>query len=462
MSLVIYNTLARKKEPFTTIEPGMVRMYVCGPTVYDDAHIGHAMSALTFDVVRRYLEYRKFKVLHVQNFTDVDDKIIARALAAGRDPIELAEQYIAAFHVHLADLNILPANSYPRATQSMIAITNLIGALVDRDLAYESAGDVYFRVRSDADYGKLSHRNVDDMRAGIRMVTEERKEDPLDFALWKKAKPGEPAWDSPWSAGRPGWHIECSAMNLTELGEQIDIHGGGNDLIFPHHENEIAQTESVTGRSFARFWMHNGMLQLRGEKMSKSLGNMVSIAQFLAEHESNVLRLMVLGSSYRAPLTFDDALVLDNERKLERLRGALRPPVSDGYQQAEALKTATQNARYHFDESMDDDFNTPGALGGLFDLVRTINIARDNGQGGSAFIDAQTMLRSLAGTLGLQLELPRHDHQQADQFIDLLVATRTQLREAKQWALADNVRQALAALGIILEDQPTGTTWRRH
>ncbi len=272
MPLQVYNTLTRRKETFETLEPNVVRMYVCGPTVYDRAHIGHAMSAIVFDTIRRYLEYRGYTVRHVQNFTDVDDKIINRANAEGRDPTELAEYYIDEFLEHVAEMNVLPATAYPRATRTMEQIVELIGTLIDRGAAYEANGDVYYRVRSDADYGKLSGRKVDDMRSGARIAADERKEDPLDFALWKAAKPGEPAWSSPWSDGRPGWHIECSAMTFKELGTQIDIHGGGNDLVFPHHENEIAQSESASGEQFARYWIHNGMLQLRGEKMSKSLG----------------------------------------------------------------------------------------------------------------------------------------------------------------------------------------------
>ncbi|MBA3944297.1 MAG: cysteine--tRNA ligase [Herpetosiphonaceae bacterium] len=460
MTLTVYNTLTHQKEPFKTLEPGKVRLYVCGPTVYDDAHIGHAMSALVFDVVRRYLEYRGYTVQHVQNFTDVDDKIINRANAQGRDPVALAEQYIDAFHDHLRELNVEPATSYPRATQTMDEIIALIGALVDRNSAYEVDGDVYFRVRNDPDYGKLSGRNVDDMRSGTRIAPDERKDDPLDFALWKKAKPGEPAWSSPWSEGRPGWHIECSAMNLATLGTQIDIHGGGNDLIFPHHENEIAQTESVTGETFARYWMHNGMLQLRGEKMSKSLGNIVRIKDFLATHQADVLRLMVLGSSYRAPLTYDEALVAENERKLDRLRGALKPATGSATDQETMLAAAAEQAQGRFEAAMDDDFNSAGALGALFDLVRTLNSARDAGQGGHAFERAQATLRDLAGVLGLQLvEDGEADDHGASPFIELLITTRTELRKAKQWALADTVRKELAERGVVLEDGPQGTTW---
>ena len=322
--LRVYNTLTHKKEEFQTLEPDVVKMYVCGPTVYSDAHIGHAMSAIVFDVVRRYLEYRGYTVKHVMNFTDVDDKIINRANALGVDPYQLAESYIQAFRKHLEDLNIKPATLNPRATQDMPQIISMIRELGENGFAYETGGDVYFRVTKDADYGKLSGRKIEDMQAGSRIDVDERKENPMDFALWKTAKPGEPAWDSPWGKGRPGWHIECSAMNLSHLGEQIDIHGGGNDLVFPHHENEIAQTEAYTGKQFARYWMHNGMLQLQGEKMSKSLGNLVTIDDFLSRHEADSLRMMVLGGSYRAPLSYSDDIIDAAERGLDRLRSALK------------------------------------------------------------------------------------------------------------------------------------------
>ena len=411
MTIHIYNTQSGSVEPLETLEPGVVKLYVCGPTVYDKAHIGHAMSALVFDVMRRYFEYRGLEVRHVQNFTDVDDKIIQRANVENRDPFELAEGYIHEWYEHVEQLGLLPAISYPRATTTMNEILALIGALIDRDHAYEAGGDVYFRVRTDADYGKLSHRAVDAMRSGTRIAADERKEDQLDFALWKAAKPGEPAWPSPWGDGRPGWHIECSAMILQELGPSIDIHGGGNDLIFPHHENEIAQSESATGEPFVRYWVHNGMLQMRSaaglnEKMSKSLGNVVSIDAFLAEHSPDVLRLMVLGSPYRAPLVYDMTTIAENERKLARLYSALRPSpgaTSDGPATV-ALAEAADDARRAFEAAMDNDFNGPGATAALFDLVKAINSARDAGVGGAPFEAAQAVFRQLTGVLGLALE----------------------------------------------------------
>jgi cysteinyl-tRNA synthetase len=464
MALRIYNTLTRKKEVFEPLQPGIVSMYVCGPTVYDHAHVGHAMSTLVFDIIRRYLEYRGYEVRHVMNYTDVDDKIIARANQSGEDPIELAERYIQEYERHLIDLNVLPATVYPRATQEITHIIDLVKALTESRHAYATDGDVYFRVTSKPDYGKLSWRRLEDMQAGARIDIDERKENPMDFALWKGSKPGEPAWESPWGPGRPGWHIECSAMNLHHLGEQIDIHGGGNDLIFPHHENEIAQTESLTGKTFARYWIHNGMLQFSGEKMSKSLGNLVTIEKFLSQHSGDVLRMMILNSSYRAPLTFNDEVVSQAERALERLRMALRPaiPSAGAVPDAaiEALKGQVETTRKVFHESMDDDFNTAGALGHLFDLVRAINQARDAGLDAETLETAQEQLIELAGVFGLRLDQPDTQGTQAAPFIDLLVELRRELRSQKLWSLSDLVRDRLAELGVILEDSKEGTTWR--
>lgn len=464
MALRIYNTASRRKEPFETLESGKVRMYVCGPTVYDKAHVGHAMSVLVFDIIRRYLEYRGFEVRHVMNYTDVDDKIIQRASQEGVDPLELAERYILEFREHLDDFNILPASVNPRATQDMEYIIQMIEGLIEKECAYEVQGDIYFRVQSDQEYGKLSRRKLEDMQAGARIGVDERKEDPMDFALWKSAKSGEPAWESPWGMGRPGWHIECSAMNLAHLGEQIDIHGGGNDLIFPHHENEIAQTESLTGRTFARYWVHNGMLQLSGEKMSKSLGNLVSVQDFLADHEADVLRLLVLNSNYRSPLTFNDKVIAQAERALERLRSANRPAMSDTDhstdQAKQTLKKQLDATRQGFLEAMEDDFNSAGALGHIFDLVRAINQARDTGMDISNLQNAQDLIAELTGVFGLRLLRPSKLSSQADAFVDLLVEVRTELRKENQWALSDKIRDQLSDLSVSLEDGKGGTTWR--
>ncbi|RRR73473.1 MAG: cysteine--tRNA ligase [Candidatus Viridilinea halotolerans] len=469
MTMQIYNTLSRKLEPLTTIEPGVVRMYVCGVTPYDEAHIGHAMSAVVFDVLRRYLEYRGYRVQHIVNFTDVDDKVIERANAVGADPLQLSSQLADEFLGQLAALNVLPATAYPRVTQTIPEIRDFVQGLVERGYAYAAAGDVYFRVHHDEDYGKLSGRSLDEMLAGTRFEVDPRKESPADFALWKAARPDEPAWESPWGPGRPGWHIECSAMCVKHLGQQIDIHGGGNDLIFPHHENEIAQSESLTGQPFARFWVHNGMLQLvnpatrQVEKMSKSLGNMVTIAKFLEQYDGDVFRLIVLSSSYRSPLTYNSDVAADNLRKLERLRTALEPATGTTTlgPEVERLAQAVATAQEGFTTAMDNDFNSAGALAVLFDLVRAINSARDAGVGGEGFAAAQQRLRELAGVLGLRLapQQPR-GNQAIGPFVELLISTRNELRKVKQFALADQIRDRLTELGVTLEDGAQGTRWK--
>jgi cysteinyl-tRNA synthetase len=463
MTLTVHNTLTREKEPFRTIEAGKVRMYVCGPTVYSDAHVGHAMSSIVFDFVRRYLEYKGYEVRHVMNFTDVDDKIIARAAGLGEDPSVLANRYSETYKEQLDRLNVRRPTVFPRVSQTMPDIIRLVAELVERNHAYVTpGGDVYFRVRSDPDYGKLSRRTLEEAVSGTRVLTSDEKADEGDFALWKAAKPGEPSWDSPWGKGRPGWHIECSAMNLAYLGEQIDIHGGGNDLIFPHHENEIAQTECYTGKPFARYWIHNGMLQLKGEKMSKSLGNLITIDAFLADHDADVLRLIIAGSGYRKPLVFSDDVISDAERGLERLRTALRPPVgpvTDG-PTTEALAEGGRQARTAFEASMDDDFGTAGALAAIYDLVRAINTARDAGVGGQPFSAAQATFRALTDVLGLRLEAAKSEGLSIAPFVELLLSIRLELRKAKQWALADKVRDELKDLGVIVEDTAQGSTWR--
>jgi cysteinyl-tRNA synthetase len=461
--LKVYNTLTRKTEEFVTLVPGKVSMYVCGPTVYAKAHIGHAMSALVFDVLRRYLQYRGYQVTHVVNFTDVDDKIILKANQSGMDPFELGEKYIGEFEHHLKDLNILPATINPRATREMDQIIKMISGLIEKGYAYPVDGDVYFRVQKDRSYGKLSGRRVEDMQAGARIEVDDRKEHPMDFALWKSAKPGEPAWDSPWGKGRPGWHIECSAMNLNHLGEQIDIHGGGNDLIFPHHENEIAQSESFTGKQFARYWIHNGMLQLSGEKMSKSVGNLVTIEDFLANHPAEALRMMVLNSGYRNPLSYSDEILDQAEKALERLRSALKPalPGATGLMPARTaeLVQQVQKTKDGFVAAMNNDFNTSGALAEMFELVRFINQCRADGATDEQLKDAQSALKELAGVLGLDLDTAKVVDQKTDEIIDLLIDIRKELRANKLWALSDVIRDRLAALGVILEDSKDGTSW---
>ena len=463
MSLQIYNTLSRKKEKFETIEPGKVRMYVCGPTVYADAHLGHAMSALVFDIVRRYLEYKGYEVRYVMNFTDVDDKIINKANDLKVDPFSLAQQYIDSYSRNLESLNIKPATVHPRATEDIPRIIEMIEQLIANQAAYAVDGDVYFSVDEDEDYGKLSGRSLKTMNAGSRIQVDERKEHPMDFALWKSAKPGEPAWDSPWGPGRPGWHIECSAMNMAHLGDQIDIHGGGNDLIFPHHENEIAQTESVTGKTFSRFWMHNGMLGLKDEKMSKSLGNMVTIDEFLSEHPGDIMRLWVLNGSYRSPLTYSEAVIDQTTQAYKRLLSAKKValPGAKGLSDSAQvnLKTTGEAARKGFVEAMDDDFNTSSAMAVIFELVKQINQARSDGATDSQLVVLQSVFTELTDTLGLELKEESFSGSNADAFIDLLISVRRDLRAEKNWAMSDKIRDELKALGVILEDGKDGTSW---
>jgi len=430
--------------------------------VYDKAHVGHAMTALVFDVIRRYLQYRGYEVRHVMNYTDVDDKIIQRANSMKVDPFKLAQTYIDQFNTHLSDLNILPATLNPRATTEMGHIIEMITGLIEKGYAYSVDGDVYFRVKKLKGYGKLSGRKLEDMQAGARISVDKRKENPMDFALWKAAKPDEPSWESPWGMGRPGWHIECSAMSVNHLGEQIDIHGGGNDLIFPHHENEIAQSEALTGKQFSRYWIHNGMLQLSGEKMSKSVGNLISIEEFLSKHKGDALRMMVLNSGYRNPLTFNNEVIGQAEKALERLESGLKPALMDaaGLSKKGKKTVAAQmeKTKSGFEEAMDDDFNSAGALGNLFELVRVINQARADGASGEELEDAQKMLQSLTGVLGLTLGAHEGTHP-ADTFIDLLIEVRSEIREKKLWVLSDTIRDKLAALGVQVEDSKSGSTW---
>lgn len=443
-------------------------MYVCGPTVYSDAHVGHAMSAMVFDVVHRYLEYRGYAVKYATNFTDVDDKIIRRANESNQDPAELATYFTNKYLDHLKDLNVLEADAYPKVSSEISNIIALIRDLGESGNAYEIDGDVYFRVQSDDDYGKLSGRALEAAKSGTRIKEDERKEHPGDFALWKSAKPGEPQWESPWGPGRPGWHIECSAMCLHHLGETIDIHGGGNDLIFPHHENEIAQSESFTGKPFSQIWMHHGMLQLAGEKMSKSLGNIVSIEEFLETRTPCELRMLIFSGHYRKPVMFTEEALNGAKRSLERLRGGLRP--STGNQStgddADSLRQSTEQARIAFIEAMDDDFNTSMALASMFELVTALNKGRSAGVTGPFFVAAQKTLQELGGVLGLKLAPPEAKNSSSGggadvgPFVELLIKVRKELRSAKQFALADTVRDELGNLGIALEDSREGTTWR--
>ncbi|MBX3069943.1 MAG: cysteine--tRNA ligase [Thermomicrobiales bacterium] len=462
----IYSTLSRTVEPFETIEPGVVRMYVCGVTPYASAHIGHGMSVIVFDMIRRYLEHSGYRVRHVQNFTDIDDKIIDRANREGITASDLTESLIATWHEETAALNVLPATIYPQATLEIPQIVAMIEGLIAKGHAYEQDGDVYFRVRSFKGYGKLSRRSVDEMISGARIDIDERKEDPLDFALWKSAKPGEPHWPSPWSDGRPGWHIECSAMCSHHLDGVVDIHGGGTDLIFPHHENEIAQSEAFLGLApFARYWLHNGLLQLGGDKMSKSIGNIVSIRELLERGVADAFRLMVLQSHYRSPLTYTEESLMAAQKGLERLRGAAtasaQPSSSAGETVASELATAVSTADALFHEAMNDDFDSPRAIAALFDLGRAINRARDAGAGEDALSASQERLIELGAVLGLRLDVAAGDLGEAGPYIDLLVSIRDELRVAKQWALSDRIRDELMARGVEIADGPQASTWRK-
>ncbi len=449
----LYNTMSRRTEEFAPAGDE-VKVYVCGITPYDHSHLGHAMSYILFDVLRRYLEFRGYKVRHVQNYTDIDDRIIARANEQGLSYDQVAEMYIDEYAQEMRDLNVMPAHVYPRATQEIPTIIEMTQRLIDKGFAYPTAdGDVYFDVRRDPGYGKLSGRDIDALIAGARVEPGEQKRDPADFALWKGAKPGEPAWASPWGPGRPGWHIECSAMSYRYLGATLDIHGGGQDLIFPHHENEIAQSEAYTGvKPFVRFWMHNGWLTFGEEKMSKSLGNIITIRQGLERYGADGLRMFVLTSHYRAPLNYNEEALESGKRGAERLRLAVNTPGGEAEPAVDPV-----SYRERFIQAMDDDMNTPAALAALFDLSREINRARDETR---EIANAQGTLRELAGVLGLTLREPGAA-QSAAPFIELLVELRDEMRAQKLFQLADRIRVRLADLGITLEDSAEGTRWRR-
>ena len=453
----LYDTLSGEKRDLVP-RSDEITMYVCGPNLYGPCHIGHALSYLFFDVLRRYLEYRGHAVRHVQNFTDIEDRIIQVAQDEGKTIGELSEVYVARFLEEMDALGVKPAHHYPRATEYIGRMTEIISDLIERGHAYEVEGDVYFRVRGFQSYGRLSRRPVEEMRAGTRVEIDPRKEDPMDFALWKASREGEPAWPTPWGPGRPGWHIECTAMSLSLLGEQIDIHGGGQDVIFPHHENEIAQSETYTGLApFVQFWVHNGLLRLSDdddEKMTRHRGNFISCRDALARHNPDSLRLYFFSSHYRSPLTFSEEGVAAADRALERLRNALRPGRDGG--ESEALDADTFRGR--FNTAMDDDLNTPQAVAALFDLAREINREREAGRSVSA---AQAALQELASVLGLSLADPAgEERKDAHPFIDLLVETRDRLRAERNFPLGDSIRARLDELGVSLEDTPDGSKWR--
>jgi cysteinyl-tRNA synthetase len=458
--LQIYNSLTRRKEEFVPIEPGKVRMYVCGMTVYDLCHLGHARVMVVFDVVFRYLCERGYQVHYVRNITDIDDKIINRANERGERLGDLTERFIAAMHEDADALGILDPTEEPRATAHMDEILAMIRSLIEKGHAYVAEnGDIYYAVASFDGYGRLSGKDPEELRAGARVEVEEAKRDPLDFALWKRAKPGEPAWGSPWGAGRPGWHIECSAMPTSCLGNHFDIHGGGADLQFPHHENEIAQSEGATGEPFVNLWMHNGFVRVNEEKMSKTLGNFFTIREILTQYRPEEVRYFILTSHYRSPLNYDDEH-LDNARgALTRLYTGLR-----GLPLVEP--SGGEIFRERFRTAMDDDFNTPEALAVLFDLVREINRVRSGDGAAAAGLGGE--LRFLGGVLGilqddadayLRGEVSREGLTDTD--IEDLIQQRVEARKSKDWSEADRIRDELQAAGILLEDGVGGTTWRR-
>jgi cysteinyl-tRNA synthetase len=458
--LKLYNTLTRDKTEFRPIEPGRVRMYVCGMTVYDYCHLGHARVMVVFDVVYRYLRELGYEVTYVRNITDIDDKIINRANERGEPFSALTERFIAAMHEDAGALGVLPPTEEPRATGHMPEILGMIEALIARGHAYVAGnGDVYYAVASFPGYGRLSGKEPEELRAGARVEVGEAKRDPLDFALWKAAKPGEPAWASPWGEGRPGWHIECSAMSTCALGSHFDIHGGGADLQFPHHENEIAQSEGATGAPFVNLWMHNGFVRVNEEKMSKSLGNFFTVREILERYQPEEVRYFILTSQYRSPLNYDDESLQAARAALTRLYTALRGLPQVAPRGGEVF-------RERFSAAMDDDLNTPVALAVLFDLVREVNRLRSEDEGAAAGLGA--LLRQLGGVLGILQSAPdaylkggTEARGLSDAEIDDLIGRRRAARQAKQWAEADRIRDTLTAAGVVLEDGPQGTTWRR-
>jgi cysteinyl-tRNA synthetase len=488
MSLVVYNTLSREKEPFETLEAGKVRMYVCGPTVYDEAHVGHAMSSIVFDFIRRYLAYKGYDVRHVMNFTDVDDKIINRANERGISSQELAATFIRAFDEDMAALGLALPTHQPKATEFIPQIIALVERLIARGLAYESAGDVYYSVDKFPDYLKLSKRTMEEMQAGARIAPGEQKRNPMDFALWKAAKPGEPSWDSPWGPGRPGWHIECSAMSSTLLGDSFDIHGGGRDLIFPHHENEIAQSEGASGQPFVRYWLHNGFVNVNQEKMSKSLGNFFTIRDILARYNPEIVRFFILTAHYRSPIDFADQQLDEAGHALTRCYEALDQAgrlhllavpssagtVPVGLQDA-AARLAELEGRFR--EAMDDDFNTAQAIGHLFEGVRALNrlLAEGDASGNpavrAAIAAGHASLIRLGRVLGLFASVPadwlaaQAQRRLAGSTLDAaaitaLIAERQAARKNRDFARADQIRDELVAQGIELLDSKDGTSWK--
>ena len=465
----IYNTLSKKKEEFIPLEEGKVRMYVCGPTVYNFIHIGNARPMIVFDTVRRYLEHKGYEVNFVSNFTDVDDKIIKKANEEGVSAEEISQRYIAECKKDMEGMNIMPATTHPLATQEIDGMIDMISELIDKGDAYAVNGTVYFRTRQFKDYGKLSHKNLDDLQAGNRSLLvsgEDEKEDPLDFVLWKPKKEGEPYWKSPWGDGRPGWHIECSVMSKKYLGEQIDIHGGGEDLIFPHHENEIAQSESCSGKEFARYWMHNAFLNIDNRKMSKSLGNFFTVREISEKYDLQVLRFFMLNAHYRSPLNFSAELMESSKNALERIQTAvdnlkfLAEHASAQEMTSEEAAKAKEAAKYEkaFDDSMDDDFNTADSIAAIFDLVKFANTTADE-KSSKAY--AETLREKIQGLCDIMGLITEKKEELLDEDIEKLIEERQAARKAKNFARADEIRAELLEKGIVLEDTREGVKWKR-
>jgi len=469
--IYVTNTLSGRKEEFKPLDDRVVKMYVCGPTVYDHAHIGHARSAVVFDVIRRWFEYRGYRVIFVRNYTDVDDKIIKRSKEEGIPWYEVAEKYIESYEEDMRALNVKEPTYKPRVTEHIREIIEMIDGLIEKGFAYEADGDVYFSVRKFAGYGKLSKRNLDELLAGARIEPGEKKRDPLDFALWKKSKEGEPGWESPWGIGRPGWHIECSVMSMKYLGETMDIHGGGLDLIFPHHENEIAQSEAYTGKTFARYWIHNGFVMVNKEKMSKSLGNFFTVKEILREFSPNVLRFFLLSVHYRSPIDFSIENLKEAKRALERIENFV-----SSVKAIEALETQegvgepvnVKAFKEAFELAMDDDFNTAKAFGVLFDLVKVSNTLKDRAlktgkltkPEKDSLLESAQLIKHFLEVLGFKEETKKTADIE-DELIRLLIDVRSELRRRKDFQLADLIRDRLREMGIVLEDLPTGTTYKR-
>jgi cysteinyl-tRNA synthetase len=464
MPIQIYNTLTRKKEDFIPLEEGKVKMYVCGPTVYNYIHIGNARPAIMFDTVRRYLEFRGYDVRFISNFTDVDDKLIRAANELGEEVPAIAERFINAYFEDVTALGCKKADAHPRVTETMDLIIEFIQALIEKGFAYESGGDVYYRTREFGQYGKLSHQSIDELKVGARIQVGEKKQDALDFALWKGAKEGEIAWNSPWGKGRPGWHIECSAMARQYLGDTIDIHAGGQDLAFPHHENEIAQSEALTGQTFARYWMHNGYINIDNEKMSKSLGNFVLVHDIIKKHDPQVLRFFMLSVHYRNPINYSEELLENTKAAFDRLKtsyqnlkhrkGASTNLTNDNQEWLDKIKAL----REQFVTEMDDDFNTANAVSVLFDLSKLANLYLLEKNTAEEVIGAFTNeFDLLFGTLGLSLG----EEELLDEEIEALIEQRNQARKDRNFQLSDQIRDQLKEMNIILEDTAQGTRWKR-